>query len=447
MSSFSDVVERLFLALASHDIPGVCQSLIHMETTLQDEVEKEMFDHLVKKSQAEMKTLYIAKMNAIVQSIQRQLKMKNPQHLSLMIDLIGQGSNVITDLLNQVSYLPLQPPLILILHERIIDMLLIILKSYSEDKNIDMWLQRIQKLESLNLLSLDTILQTIAQILQLLSQYQRFVSNKNANYVPNDREKHLLRELEANYVSLEYGYLTSTLSEALASTSWLESEPNVFTVQSIEDGCFILAKVVERCLLTQSEYALMAILSKIIEVLDPSRDSQLYLLLHAQLHLDKSTPMIVSKESNPPLLPSTPSNYELHQESSITSPFDYLSHFGKAVALASGAMVEEDVSINHTTPSKGDASRASNLWLQSNEASLNTLLVEALDIKAYYVHNDPHYVRLPMQETAVYLNSLVNSTNSIDCLTEEISLSIEAMETNKNAEVMATLIQVIIYSL
>ena len=438
MSSFGDIVEQLFLALASHDIQLVCQSLGQMENTSQEEVQREILDHLVKRSQTEIKAVYIARINSIIQSIQRQLNMKSPQHLGLLIDLLGQGSNVMVNVIHAVNYLPLQPPILLTLHERIIDMSLIIIKAYSEEKNMDMWLQRIQKKESLNLLSLDTLLQTIAQILSLLSDYQLFLSNKLANYLPSEREKHLIRELEANYIALEYGYLTSTLSEALESTAWLEIENNVFTAQSVEDACFIVSKVLDRCLLSKSEVALIAILSKIIEVLDPSRDSKLFLLLHAQLHLDKSS-MIPKEDKLPstPAIPTSTSGHDLSQ--SMTSPFDYLSNLGKAVALASGAMVEDDVSTE--TPSKGDASRPSNKWLQSNGASLNSLLVEALDINAY-IHSDPQHNRLPMQETAVYLNSLVIVTNSIDEVFNEISSAVEAVENRKSGEVITTLLQV-----
>ena len=448
MSSFSDIVEQLFLALSSHDLAKVCQSLLQIENTCHSDVEKEILDSLTKKAQNEFKSVYITKVNSLIQSIQRQLNSKSPPYLPLMIELLGQGSNIINDLLSEITYLPLQPPLILILHERIMDLLIIMIKAYAEDKNIESWLQRIQKMESLNLLTLDTILQTITQILHLLSNYQMFLLYRYAKYTLYEREKKVIRELEANYIALEYGYLTSTLSDALESTSWLEIEPNVYTAQSVEDACFILTKVLDRCCQSKSEYALIAILSKIIEVLDPTRDSKLFLLLHAQLHLDQSCSSTNRKEnhqSNVTSLPSTPtitsSTSELKQDI-INSPFDYISHFGKAVALASGAIVEEDLTMD--TPSKPEGARLSTHWLQSNEVSLNSFLVDALDIKAY-IHSDPQHVRLPMQETALYLNSLVVAANCMDSLFEDISMAIDTidrMNKERTIEVMTTLLQV-----
>lgn len=426
------------MGIASHDIPLMMDNLHMMHQLADKDIEVEIKDHLERRCLSELKAIYTQKMNILIQPIRKQLQLKSVKYLNLLVELLGETSNLITTVIKDISLTPLQYPIVLGINERAMETMILIIKSYSSDRNIDTWLHRIQRSESLNLLTLDTIIQTIAQILNLISNYQTFLMKKFPNHTPLDSERNQIRELESNYISLEYGYLTSTLVEAMESQSLLEIEPEVFTSQCIEDSFFLLSKIVDRSLFSHSEYILIGILSKIIEVLDPSRDSRIYLLLHDQLHLDKTS---IQQDRSLPItaVPSSSSLQEINKEPSpTTSPFGYLSHFGKAVALASGAMVEEDLSVD--TVNKIE-SRASSKWLQTSDTNLNSLLVEVLDIQAY-IHSDPEHIRLPMEETSIYLNSLMIAASTIVSLLDEIETSTESQETAPQGEVVRTLLQV-----
>jgi len=87
------------------------------------------------------------------------------------------------------------------------------------------------------------------------------------------------RESDAYYISLEYGYITEALTDALSCGALLETENMTFIPQSIEDAFFLFRRISERSIIGFNEQTIFAIANKIIELVDPFQDSNMYMIV------------------------------------------------------------------------------------------------------------------------------------------------------------------------
>lgn len=252
------------------------------------------------------------------------------RHIVILIDLLGSWSNMILEL-SSFGLSPIVRQMIALpLHGRIREMVLEIFFAFKEDKNLDKLQSRIlshqdQMLKSKNDMNtatlnapsssykipvsfstLDQILVQLTTIRETVNQYYSFLrahllapvsdiaefldvdigSDGGSVAISTETQVYTIlnelnidwRESDAYYISLEYGYITEALVDALSCSSLLETENMTLIPQSIEDAFFLFRRISERSIIGFNEQTIFAIANKIIELLDPSQDSNIYLI-------------------------------------------------------------------------------------------------------------------------------------------------------------------------
>jgi COG4 transport protein len=84
--------------------------------------------------------------------------------------------------------------------------------------------------------------------------------------------------LDADYVALEFGYITHALGEAALERGIIEVQEGgcAYVLQFVEDTFFVLQRVLERSLSTGDDSCIFGVSNKIVEMLDPQRQPELY---------------------------------------------------------------------------------------------------------------------------------------------------------------------------
>lgn len=226
------------------------------------------------------------------------------RHLNTLLDLLGTWSNCIEELTCTGLSKKMMRIIIAPLHSRVIEMALDCFEKFKEDKKLDSWHIRIMESNdsqstAVSVASLDFLLSQMSAMREIVNQYSRFVVNRVAltdsenlkgdtaccdddDNIITTSEKNRWRELDAVYISLEFGYLNFAISDALSACTLLEVERNINVPQAIEDMFFLLQRVVERSLSTGSESVALAVGNKIVESVDPQQEAQLYALMQSQ---------------------------------------------------------------------------------------------------------------------------------------------------------------------
>ena len=219
------------------------------------------------------------------------------RHFHLLMELLGTWSNIIMQISGLGLSLDTVHQVILPLHSHVIDCAVECFLQFKKDKRLDSWHERVMSRDenvraSFSLVTLDSIVQQVASIREVVGQYYSFLddysivhqeqqdsnsSNSNSNskvvtttvkkVYPED-ELYSWRELDMIYISIESGYLSCAVHAALEEVQLVEIQTGMYVPQLIEDIFFIFNRVLERSISTSVESIVMAIAMKIIYYLD-----------------------------------------------------------------------------------------------------------------------------------------------------------------------------------
>ena len=290
------------------------------------DITREIAQDCCKKAAQVLRQVFAEHVQAVVAESRKRLVMKaaldaessqshSQRHINALIDLLGTWSNILVN----ISSLQLSGSCLQMvagpLHLRIIEMAMECFKQFKLDKRLDDWHRKVMQqafslhpTETCSIVALDALLSQISAMREVASQYYTFLdtilllvppsaedataisSATSPPAVPNlnppaaeaptllgivtRQERDQWRELDAIYISLEYGYLAYTIREALAQRELLEIESGVRVPQATEDVFYLLHRIAERALVAGSESAALAIGNKIIELLDPNLDDE-----------------------------------------------------------------------------------------------------------------------------------------------------------------------------
>ena len=215
------------------------------------------------------------------------------RHFNTLVELLGVWSNYIAEMIdlglstNTLSLI--LPPL----HVRVIVLAQECFIQFKEDKKLDNWHTRINNNNSnsnsnndnndVSILALDFLLSQMAAMREVVNHYYNFLTLHDITIGSNE-ELNKWRELDAVYISLEYGYLTHAVGDAIDESNLLDIESGtVYVPQAVEDFFFLLLRVTERAISTGSSHSILAVGNKIIEFLDPSNDYNIYSLITTKI--------------------------------------------------------------------------------------------------------------------------------------------------------------------
>jgi len=159
-------------------------------------------------------------------------------------------------------------------------------KTFKKDKELDQWGSRLlDESVDVNVASLDFLVSQVSGMKELLHQHYSYLYRHFYAYdmdypsldIPAGTVDSMLivtseelmhwRELDAVYVTMEFGFVNRATQEALKEHTLLQIEQNVFIPQCIEDIFFILSKVTHRALSTGSESNVMGVGNRILETI------------------------------------------------------------------------------------------------------------------------------------------------------------------------------------
>ena len=154
---------------------------------------------------------------------------------------------------------------------------------FKEDKYIVNWQKKVMMAEDenvpINLVSLDAAITQMTAIRSIVFQYFVYLEDICGDFASDnwaDVYSQQWKELDADYIALEFGYITLAIETALAEKGCLEVQPMVFAIQAAEDAFFVLQRVLERALSTGDDASIFSVCNKIVEVLDPNQESIVY---------------------------------------------------------------------------------------------------------------------------------------------------------------------------
>jgi hypothetical protein len=173
---FADYVENTLLSLAYSIMKDVIANLNSVNTHAKDEVEMEISAYINTKIVQEQKTSYLSLINSTIAGVMKTLKRKGVNYSWLLIELFGESSNIMQDVVLAYSNLDTTPaasttadsamcddtmgiPRILILsvHERVVDTFTTIVKAYG-DKSVLGWYMKVKNDELINFQAHDSLL-------------------------------------------------------------------------------------------------------------------------------------------------------------------------------------------------------------------------------------------------------------------------------------------------
>lgn len=447
--SFGECVEQILLALA-YNQPHSALTHLSLALAMQsDAVEQEIGQALAKKVLQSQRLTYLSVVNSVAVSVNKKIKLKGVNYSSVVVELFGEGSNILNDAYNTYSEhlhndVSSVHAIIQTINDRIFDIVASLMKSYYEDKAISAWYLKFKNNESLNFQVLDNLLFQLGSIRSTIDKYVSFTRSKFAEYELSDKECAVVKELEMHCTSLEYGYLSAALSDALSSKAQvLQVETGVYVCQAIEDAFFILLRSLERALLTQSSAVIASVLAKLLETLDTSSsahsdylsvyamlaDHQFYVgimpLLREPRYEDRASDGAAKEEAERPAAADT----------IMSSPLGYLGSLSKSIGIASGVLLDEDeraqctpvrdlaVELKYAADLKYDTH-----WLRTQysapSSSIDELLRSALDMDAYSQVEDANPIVLNMSDSCVHVNTLVIAVRGVRSMVELVEDSV-----------------------
>jgi hypothetical protein len=167
------------------------------------------------------------------------------------------------------------------LYSRVLEAIVECFITFQKDRELDKWSQRLldNDADSTGLKALDFLLSQLASMRELVTRHYQYMhevlsplSSDGEGYV----EEMLLvspdeflrwREMEAVYITMEYGYIQRATNDALCETALLEVEAEALVPQALEDIFFLFGRICERALSTGSEHCAFAVGSNIAEML------------------------------------------------------------------------------------------------------------------------------------------------------------------------------------
>lgn len=210
----------------------------------------------------------------------------NQRHLNTLLELLGTWSNIVAQCVAFGFSRALTRQILSPLYTRILEASVECFKTFKRDKELEQWSVRsLDESAECNVGSLDFLTSQVAGIKELVHQHYSFLYNNFCDYdvdgVPEPAgvavmESMLIvtpeellqwRELDALYVTMEFGFVQRASQEALKEKELIEVENSVFLPQCIEDIFFVLNKVSERALSTGSESNIFSIGNRIIEAI------------------------------------------------------------------------------------------------------------------------------------------------------------------------------------
>ena len=156
---------------------------------------------------------------------------------------------------------------------------------FKEDKYIESWQKKVMMTEDggdnvpINLVSLDAAITQMTAMRSIVFQYFVYLEDVCGSFASDSWTNVYSLEwklLDADYIALEFGYITRAIETALAEEGCLEVQPMVYAIQAAEDAFFVLQRVLERVISTGDDASIFSVCNKIVEVLDPNQNSNVY---------------------------------------------------------------------------------------------------------------------------------------------------------------------------
>lgn len=214
------------------------------------------------------------------------------RHLNALIEVLGTWSNVVAQCTEFGFSRSLTRQILSPLYTRIVEASQECFKAFKRDKELDQWSSRLlDESVECNVASLDSLVSQVAAFRSMVHQhycyhYSCFRAYRLGLDRDSDREgghgspavvesmlvvtpEELLqwRELDAQYVTMEFGFLQRATQQALSEAALIEVEDGVYIPQCVEDVFFLLGKVCERALGTGSESNLFSVGNRIVELI------------------------------------------------------------------------------------------------------------------------------------------------------------------------------------
>ncbi len=251
------------------------------------------------------------------------------RHFHLLMELLGGWSNSMLEISGLGLSLHTFHAVVQPLHLRVVDCALECFAQFKKDKKLDTWHERVMngtatKGESngskpsgdsleftydakevatdsssaFSIITLDSLVAQVAAMREVVGKYYSFLDN--FSIVLNDKpaislyptdELRQWSELDMIYISLESGYLTHAVKDALMETQLVQVQTGIYVPQFVEDMFFIFARVLVRSISTSVESVLLAIAMKIVLYIDadcmvgdinPSTSGSIYKILQSK---------------------------------------------------------------------------------------------------------------------------------------------------------------------
>jgi hypothetical protein len=227
----------------------------------------------------------------------------NQRHLNTLIELLGSWSNIVAQCSDFGFSRSLTRQILSPLYTRIVEASVECFKTFKRDKELDQWSVRLlDETAECNVGSLDFLVSQVAAMKSMVHQHYAYHYSTFHDYDPlaellngaptsapastdgsssagssgsailenmlivTQDELLQWRELDALYVTMEFGFLQRATQQALRELQLIETEAGVYIPQCVEDVFFVLRKVCERALGTGSESNLFSVGNRVLEL-------------------------------------------------------------------------------------------------------------------------------------------------------------------------------------
>jgi hypothetical protein len=212
------------------------------------------------------------------------------RHLNTLVELLGTWSNIVAQCRDFGFSRTLTKLILSPLYSRIVEAAVETFRTFKKDKELDQWSVRLlDEGAECNVASLDGLVAQVATFRTMLHQHYAFhyscfqPMNNNGSAAANvstgepagvmvesmlivaQSELQQWRELDAMYVSLEFGFLQHATQQALKETTLIPIETDVLIPQCVEDVFFIFSKVCDRAVSTGSENNVFSVVNRFVE--------------------------------------------------------------------------------------------------------------------------------------------------------------------------------------
>jgi hypothetical protein len=312
-------VERFYLALSQQvanpeqqieDIVNSMRAIENHEPVTQalesDEVIAEMVRDCQKKCAQVLRAPFADSIRNVIAATRKRLATKaaldseasyqhNQRHLNLLIEILGTWSNIVAQTCEFGFSRSLTRQILSPLYTRILEAALECFVTFKRDKELEQWGTRLlNENTEYNVASLDSLVSQVAAFRSMVHQHYSYLyscfhpsktgsdrfepplnSTAGVNnsavlenmLIVSNEELLQWRELDAQYVTMEFGFLQRATQKALSERALIEVETGVYIPQCVEDVFFVLGKVCERALGTGSESNLFSVGNRVVELL------------------------------------------------------------------------------------------------------------------------------------------------------------------------------------